>query len=298
MMSMTMPSMPTTFWSGWVILLTISSLAGLAWLVFSIYFSKKNPSEFKSPIWDETLQEGNNPAPMWWFWMILTALVISVIYLMLYPGLGSFSGALKWSQSGRLDKKLVLYAYEHANSNKVIINSSIEELQNNKRYMESANRIFKQNCTACHGVQGQGQAMMFPNIIDDESQWGTSEVALEQTIRHGRQAVMVGWQAVIGEEGVDQVVDYVKDFNSEELTQSASQGKNLYQQFCVACHGQTGEGNQALGAPNLADDVWLYGNTQQQLHHTISIGRNGIMPAFDKRLSDVQIKLLVAWLSR
>jgi len=293
-----MPNMPTEFWSGWIIVLTLGSLAGLAWLVFSIYFSNHNAAEFKSPVWDETLQEGNNPAPMWWFWMILTALVISVIYLMLYPGLGSFSGALKWSQSGRLDKKLVLYAYEHADINKEILQSPISALQENKEFMYSAKRIFMQNCAACHGVQAQGQAKTFPSLIDSDWQWGNSEEALEQTIRHGRQAVMVGWLAVIGEEGVTQVSDYVKNMTATEHSSSATKGIAIYQQFCSACHGVEGEGNSALGAPNLADDIWLYGNSDSQLHQTISIGRNGIMPAFDKRLSDAQIKMLVAWLSR
>ena len=293
-----MANMPTDLWSGWIIVLTLGSLAGLAWLVFSIYFSNRNADEFKSPVWDETLQEGNNPAPMWWFWMILTALVISVIYLMLYPGLGSYSGALKWSQSGRLDKKLVLFAYEHADINKTIIQSPILELQNNKQFMDSANRIFMQNCAACHGVQGQGQAMTFPNLKDDDWQWGNTEAALEQTIRNGRQAVMVGWLAVIGEEGVTQVSDYVKNMTATEHSPSATKGMAIYQQFCFACHGNEGEGNPALGAPNLADDIWLYGNSDSQLYDTISKGRSGMMPAFDKRLSDAQIKMLVAWLSR
>lgn len=293
-----MPSMPSDFWSGWIIILTIGSLAGLVWLVFSVYFSRHNATEFKSPVWDETLQEGNNPAPMWWFWMILAALVFSVIYLMLYPGLGSYSGALKWSQAGRLDKKLVLYAYEHANTSNEILAASISELQNKTNYMESAKRIFNQNCTACHGMQAQGQAMMFPSLVDDDWQWGKSEAALEQTLRQGRNAVMVGWLSIIGEEGVNQTVEYVKNFNNSDLSPEASKGMALYQQFCIACHGASGEGNQALGAPNLADNIWLYGNSDEQLRHSIAVGRNGIMPAFDKRLSDVQIKLLVAWLSR
>jgi cytochrome c oxidase cbb3-type subunit 3 len=293
-----MPSMPTDFWSGWIVVLTLGSLAGLAWLVFSIYFSNHNAAEFKSPIWDETLQEGNNPAPMWWFWMILTALVISVIYLMLYPGLGSYSGALKWTQGGRLDKKLVLYAYEHVDTNNAIIKSPIVELQNDKQFMNSAKRLFTQNCSACHGMQAQGQANTFPSLIDEDWQWGKSEAMLEQTIRHGRQAVMVGWLAVIGEEGVIQVRDYVKNFTATNHSPSAEKGKVIYQQFCFACHGSEGEGNQTLGAPNLVDDIWLYGNSDAQLHTTISKGRSGIMPAFDKRLSDAQIKMLVAWLSR
>ena len=290
--------MPTEFWSGWIIVLTLGSLAGLAWLVFSIYFSNHNAAEFKSPTWDETLQEGNNSPPMWWFWMILTALIISVVYLMLYPGLGSFSGALKWSQSGRLDKKLVLYAYEHADINKKILQSPISELQNNSEYMDSAKRLFMQNCAACHGIHGQGQAMTFPSLIDDDWQWGNTEAELEQTIRHGRQAVMVGWLAVIGEEGVTQVADYVKDMTATAHSPSAEKGMAIYQQFCFACHGQQGEGNPALGAPNLTDDIWLYGDSDTQLHTSIAKGRSGVMPAFDKRLSDAQIKMLVAWLTR
>ena len=97
-----MADMPTDFWAGWIIVLTAVSVLGFCWLVFSIYFSANREEQEESPVWDETLTEGDNPAPMWWFWMTLAALVITVIYLMLYPGLGSFSGALKWSQHGRL----------------------------------------------------------------------------------------------------------------------------------------------------------------------------------------------------
>ncbi|MDW3094661.1 MAG: cytochrome-c oxidase, cbb3-type subunit III [Gammaproteobacteria bacterium] len=293
-----MPDMPTAFWSGWIIVLTIGSVSGLLWLIFTIYYSNSSPKEFKSPVWDENLQEGNNPAPMWWFWMILTALVLSAAYLMLYPGLGSFSGALKWSQSGRLDKKLILYAYEHTDMKKKIAQMSIEELKQNEELMGSAKRVFNQNCIACHGEGGRGQAMRFPNLVDNDWQWGGTIDDIEHSIRHGRIAVMVGWQAVLGDDGVSDVVNYIKDLGSASHNTTAVTGKDLYQQFCVACHGVNGEGNQSLGAPNLSDDIWLYGNTDDQLFHTISVGRSGKMPSFDKRLSDLEVKLLVAWLAR
>ncbi len=299
-MSIKMADMPTDFWSGWIITITIVSLSGLVWLIFSIYFSKKVAEEFKSPVWDETLTEGNNPAPMWWFWMILTALVTTVIYLILYPGLGSFSGALKWSQGGRLDQNLVRYSYQHADTRKNITNTSIVELQQDAKLMGSAKRIFVQNCAACHGPNGQGQAMTFPNLRDNDWQWGGTEEDIEQTLRHGRNAVMVSWQAVLGDEGVSQVADYVKTLASNDAANTAgnTKGMQLFQQFCVACHGNTGEGNPLLGAPRLSDDIWLYGNSDEQLHHSISIGRNGIMPAFDKKLDDAQIRMLVAWLTK
>ena len=197
-----MADMPTTFWSGWVIVITIGSLAGLLWLIFTIYYSNSSAKDFKSPVWDENLREGNNPAPMWWFWMILAALVLSAAYLMLYPGLGSFSGALKWSQSGRLDKKLILYAYEYSDMKANILQMPIAQLQQNNELMSSAERIFKQNCIACHGVNGQGQANTFPNLVDDDWQWGNSAADVEHSIRHGRNAVMVSWQSVLGDQGV------------------------------------------------------------------------------------------------
>jgi cytochrome c oxidase cbb3-type subunit 3 len=293
-----MPDMPTAFWSGWIIVLTIGSLGGLLWLIFSVYYSKKSAQDFNSPVWDENLREGNNPAPMWWFWMILTALVFSVIYLILYPGLGSFGGALKWSQSGRLDKNLILYAYEYSDQKENVLHMPLAELQQNNQLMDSANRLFSQNCAACHGMDAHGQAMAFPNLVDSEWQWGGAAEDIEHSIRHGRKAVMVGWQAVLGDEGVEQVIDYVKEMSAVNSQASGTKGQELYQQFCIGCHGMEGEGNPVLGAPSLADDVWLYGNSDEQLHHSISIGRNGHMPAFENRLSDMEIKLLVAWLSR
>lgn len=293
-----MPDMPTSFWSGWIVVLTLVSLGGLTWLVFSIYFSKSDAKEFESPVWDETLREGNNPAPMWWFWMIFAALIFSAAYLMLYPGLGSYSGVLKWSQSGRYDNNQALHAYQHAHTRQKIVASSFEELWQDEDIMASARRIFSNNCAACHGSDAQGQAMTFPNLVDSDWQWGGSAEAIEYTIRHGRQAVMVGWQNVIGDDGVKQVADFVKTMSSAKNASANAKGNEIFQQFCIACHGPSGEGNPALGAPKLADDIWLYGNSDEQLQHTIAIGRNGVMPAFEKQLSDAQIKMLVAWLTQ
>ena len=290
-----MADMPSTFWSGWIIALTIGSVLGLTWLIFSIYFSKYDAASFKSPVWDETLKEGNNPAPMWWFWMILTALVISVIYLMLYPGLGAFAGMLKWSQNERLDTNLTVYAIHHADLRQKITETPIKELQQDSKLMTAAKRVFDQNCAACHGSNGQGQASTFPSLIDNDWQWGSSETEIEHTLRNGRNALMVGWHNVLGDDGVTQVVEYVKSLSSDTKHEN-SEGEKFFNQLCVACHGPKGEGNPTLGAPNLTDTIWLYGNTDEQLKHTIATGRNGIMPAFNDRLGDAQIRLLVAWL--
>ncbi|MFK7816848.1 MAG: cytochrome-c oxidase, cbb3-type subunit III [Gammaproteobacteria bacterium] len=291
-----MADMPTDFWAGWVIALTSVSLLGLCWLVYSIYFSANREKQEQSPVWDETLSEGDNPAPMWWFWMTLAALVTTVVYLILYPGLGSFSGTLKWSSHGRLDHSFANYENKFLPVRKNILKRPISELQENNAIMESAQRVFVQNCAACHGMEGKGQALAFPNLKDDDWQWGGTEEAITQTLMYGRQAAMIGWLDIIGKEGVQQVKNYVKTLASESNVSAKDEGKQIYQSNCAACHGLLGEGNPALGAPNLSDDIWLYGSSDRALHETLAYGRKGIMPAFGERLDRTQIRMLTAWL--
>jgi cytochrome c oxidase cbb3-type subunit 3 len=292
-----MPDMPTGFWAGWIAVVTLASLVALGWLVFSVYFSPDAEEEAEVPVWDETLEEGSNPAPMWWFWLILAAMVFSVVYLMLYPGLGSFSGALKWSQGGRLTESFTSYNERFGPVRKEIAGASLESLQADETIMASARRIFDRKCGICHGADGAGQVSRFPDLTDDVWQWGGDVALIEETIRNGRQAQMVGWQDVLGEEGVEQVAHFVRSLSDTSEVHDVSRGRELYGQFCIACHGAMGEGNIGLGAPNLTNDVWLYGGTTEDIETTIAFGRFGHMPAFEERLDDTQIRMLLAWLT-
>ncbi len=293
-----MADMPTDFWGGWIAVITVVSLAALCWFVFSIYFSANGQDEGEAQVWDETLGEGSNPAPMWWFWLILSLMVFSVIYLMLYPGLGSYSGALKWSQGGRLDESFASYKQDFGEVRRTIATASLESLQGDEVIMASARRIFDRKCGICHGSDARGQASRFPNLMDEAWQWGGDAAQIEKTIRGGRQAVMVGWQAVLGDDGVKQLALYVRDLGQGGQTQDDDRGATSYKQFCIACHGVSGEGNIMLGAPSLVDDVWLYGGSTEDIEQTIALGRNGFMPAFNDRLDDTQVRMLLAWLTR
>ena len=292
-----MADLPTGFWSGWIAVVTIVSLLGLGWLVFSIYFSRDaQHEESEGPVWDSNLREGSNPAPMWWFWLILALMVFSVIYLMLYPGLGAYQGALKWSQGGRLNESIAQYDAEFGGIRTLVAQAQIETLQADPAIMASAQRVFDRNCAVCHGYDAAGQASYFPDLTDSEWQWGGSEAQIEQSIRSGRTAVMVGWQQVLGADGVTQVVDYVGVIGTAAA--SDHPGQTQYKQFCVACHGVDGSGNAVLGAPSLVDDEWLYGDSREALTHSIAVGRGGVMPAFEERLDDTQVRLLVALLTQ
>lgn len=292
-----MADMPSDFWSGWIVIITLTSLVGLAWAVFSVYFSA-NGDDVESVVWDETLREGSNPAPMWWFWLILALMVVSVVYLMLYPGLGSFSGALRWSQGGRLEQSVGLYTDDFSTIRAGVVATPLEALRDDPMVMASARRVFAQNCAACHGLEAGGQADLFPDLTDDDWQWGGDVAQLEQSIRAGRQAVMPPLLAVLGEEGVVQTAQYVRALASGQAVAEADPGRTLFTTYCFACHGADGTGNVLLGAPNLTDDVWLYGDSEEVLIEGIRNGRNGAMPAFQERLDDAQIRMLVAWLTR
>jgi len=293
-----MADMPNDFWSGWIVLLTLFSFIGLAWVVFSIYFSPQDEvHEGEEPVWDGDIREGNDSPPLWWFWLLLASMVFSVIYLMLYPGLGSFSGAFRWSMGHEFQENKCDFDTQFLSINEEIIASSLETLQNRPEVMKSAGKLFNENCAACHGYGAQGQVSLFPNLRDDEWQWGNTPEQIEASIRHGRKAVMMAWQPVLKDQGVNDVSDYIlTELGSSEET--GHSGRAQYKLFCMVCHGDAGQGNPLIGASNLVNDIWLYGGSTDAVKESISQGRHGEMPACDSRLDDVQIKMLVAWLKR
>ncbi|MEZ5489772.1 MAG: cytochrome-c oxidase, cbb3-type subunit III [Gammaproteobacteria bacterium] len=295
-----MADLPNTFWSGWIAVITTVSLLGLAWLVISIYFPRGRPEiheqEEAEPTWDENLKEGSHAPPLWWFWMIFSAMIFSVVYLMLFPGMGAFKGALNWSQGSRLTESLADYGQEYRPQREAIAASTLPELQNDTALMDTAAKLFSRNCAACHGVDGRGQASLFPNLMDIDWQWGGSPEQIEQSIRAGRNAMMPPWQASLGDEGVAQVASYVQTLAAGGNDEHP--GETQYSAFCVACHGPDGTGNPMLGAPNLTDSTWLYGGSIEAITESLNKGRQGVMPAFADRLDDAQIRLLVAYLAR
>lgn len=294
-----MANLPSDFWGGWIAVITIVSLIGLAWLVYSVYFVNRSDASVAHQVWDETLREGTAAAPLWWFWLIVALLAFTVVYLMLYPGLGSYRGALQWSQGGRLAESTARYDAEFGAVRARIAASDTQELRDDAAVLRSAASIFRLNCAACHGEDAGGQAKTFPNLTDREWQWGGDPAQLEQTITAGRQAVMPGWQAALGDAGVSAVADYVISLSRVEPGRMGlAEGKRLFGLYCVACHGADGGGTAALGAPPLNDGSWLYGGSTLDVRKTIALGRNGVMPPFGARLDPAQIKMLVALLAQ
>jgi cytochrome c oxidase cbb3-type subunit 3 len=162
--------------------------------------------------------------------------------------------------------------------------------------MRAAWHVFNNNCTPCHGPDAHGQASLFPNLTDADWQWGGDEAQLSQTITQGRTAVMPPWQAALGDDGVAKMADYVLALSSGAASADDDTAQKFLM-FCSACHGSSGAGQPALGAPALNDKTWLYGGTPAAVRESIASGRTGTMPAFGTRLDATEIKLLTAWLA-
>ena len=163
-----MADMPSDFWSGWIVVLTIAGTIGLGWLIVGVYFSGDDHDDETTPVWDETLTEGSNPAPMWWFWMIFVSLIFSVVYLMLYPGLGSYQGTLQWSQGGEYEEKADRFEAAFADERARLSAMSLQDLQQHPKAMASARRIFDRtsssSCLRDAGFSGRALRVILARL--------------------------------------------------------------------------------------------------------------------------------------
>jgi cytochrome c oxidase cbb3-type subunit 3 len=293
----------TSGWSLYVIILTVLNIAACVWLLR--WTAKPRSANEKigggvdtGHVWDTDLREYNNPLPRWWLWVFYLSVVFAVIYLILYPGLGSFGGVKGWTQAGQYDAESARAEEKAAEMMAPFAAMSVQELAGNPQAMSTAHNIFQNNCAQCHGSDGGG-ARGFPNLADSNWQWGGDADAIVQTITGGRMAAMPPWGEVLGSEGVEETIAYVQSISGQAAdAEKAAAGKTRFETVCSACHGLDGKGNPLLGAPNLTDDIWLYGGDAATLHDTIMIGRMGQMPAFGEKLGEQRVRLLAAYVMR
>jgi cytochrome c oxidase cbb3-type subunit 3 len=230
------------------------------------------------------IEEYDNPLPSWWYWLFVLSIIYSLAYLAYYPGLGNFAGFGGWTSTGELE-----IAAEKADKRYGPIFAKyrdipLDELAQNVSANKMGRRIFSNNCAVCHGATGEG-SFGFPNLTDDEWIWGSENDAIKTTIMNGRDAVMPAWGPILGDSGVAEVGEYVLQIAGREVDVAlAEKGAVHYQTYCLACHGPEGKGQVIFGAPDLTNEIWLYGNSKARIQHIIRNGRNGQMPAFEFKL--------------
>ena len=297
----------TTFWSWYITLLTVGSLVALFWLIFATRKSEvhKNPTEQTMGHAFDGIEEYDNPLPKWWFMLFLGTLVFSVGYLVLYPGLGNFKGLLPgyedgWTQVNQwqreMDRADELYGPIFAKYAAM----PIEEVAKDERALKMGGRLFASNCSVCHGSDAKG-SYGFPNLADSSWRWGGEPETIKTTIMHGRIGMMPAQGPMIGEDGVRNAAAYVlTELAGRELPEGTdadiAAGQQIFASTCFACHGASGKGTPAMGAPDLTQpSAFIYGSSFAQLQQTIRYGRSGNMPAQGDFLGNDKAHLLAAY---
>ncbi|ODU09225.1 MAG: cytochrome-c oxidase, cbb3-type subunit III [Rubrivivax sp. SCN 71-131] len=283
-------------WSLYIAGVTIAGLVGC--LVLLAIASRRKvmaTDNTTGHVWDEDLRELNNPLPRWWVWLFILTVAFGGVYLAIYPGLGSYAGGLNWTSTGQhqaeMEKARAAMAPLYARFQPM----AAAELAQDAQAMAIGERLFANNCSTCHGADGRG-SKGFPNLTDGDWLYGGSLETIKETITHGRNGVMPPMAQAVGTAAdVRNVAHYVLSLSGSPHNSVAAQlGKDKFV-TCAACHGADGKGNQALGAPNLTDKVWLHGWGEEAVVAAITNGRNNLMPPQASRLSPEQVHVLAAY---
>jgi len=293
-----MADFTSNFWNWFIMIGVAGGIIAMFWLNIWQSERRRSAEEQAKPmghVWDENLQELNNPLPRWWLNLFYITLVFGIVYLVLYPGFGTFAGALGWTEVGQYDREMAAAKKRYDPLYEKYLKEDLRALATNKEALRTGERLFVNNCTSCHGSDARG-AKGFPNLRDSDWLYGGDPETIQATIMNGRQGAMPAWGAALGPEGVLQVAEYVLSLSGRRVNEEAAlAGKEKFKQLCVACHGADGHGNQQLGAPNLTDDIWLYGGSQKSVMESIEKGRNGRMPAHNEFLGEAKSHLLAAY---
>lgn len=286
------------FWNWYVTGITLASIIGVALFLYSQKTRRLAPGQKAEQMahkWDGDLVELNNPLPGWWVNLFWITLFFGVVYLVLFPGLGSFKGVLGWSSWGQYQGE---QNEAHAKYDPVFnqfLGQPIPQVAMNKDARDMGQRLFLTYCSQCHQSDAKG-TKGFPNLTDKDWLYGGDPATIEATISNGRTGAMPAWEPILGAEGVKEVANYVMSLSGKPHDASlAAAGKAKFAANCVACHGADAKGTKAMGAPNLTDSTWLYGGSEASIIETISKGRNGTMPAQLEKLGAAKVHLLAAY---
>jgi cytochrome c oxidase cbb3-type subunit 3 len=284
------------FWGIYISVVTVVSIAACALFLWSQQTRKVSGKVGTTGhVWDEDLAEWNNPLPNWWRWLFYITLVFGLAYLVAFPGLGMWKGALDWSSVGQYDAEQKRAAEVYGPIFAKFAKTDIEQLAQDPAAMAVGQSLYLNYCAACHASDARG-GKGFPNLTDADWLYGADPKVIQETILNGRNGVMPPFGPVLGPEGVKDVANYVLSLSGAPADSvRVARGQEKFAQLCVACHGPEGKGNPALGAPNLTDKIWLYGAGEATVIETITAGRNNRMPAWKDFLGEEKVHVLAAY---
>ena len=264
--------------------------------------------------WDG-IEELNTPLPRWWLLTFYATILFSLAYVVVYPAIPLLAkgteGLWGWSSRGQLAAEMQKADEGRAAFLAALDKTPVEALPSDPKLLRAAieggRAAFKVNCIQCHGSGGAGIVGKYPNLNDDDWLWGGDLKALETTLVHGirqpgdeqtRTSLMpsFGRDGILTPAQISDVASYVRMLGKQEgPSNAATRGAAIYEANCVVCHGASGEGSRAVGAPKLNDAIWLYGGSKAEVVASITNARAGVMPSWNTRLDGATIKMLSAY---
>ena len=285
----------SAFWNWFVAILTIASIVGIVWLLIATARSKAGgEADTTGHVWDEDLTEYNNPLPMWWLGLFLLSVIFGAFYLTFYPGLGVTQGSLGWTSGKEVSADLADANAKLESAFAQFRDKPVDALQRDPHAMDFGRNVFANNCAACHGSDARG-AKGYPNLTDGDWLYGGQPETVLATILKGRQGVMPPLGAALGDQGVNEVANYVLSLSGRKVDEKLAMAGKTRFMLCIACHGPEGKGNPVVGAPNLTDDIWLYGGSLEDVKTSIRNGRSGQMPTWEPIIGEDRARLVAAW---
>ena len=258
--------------------------------------------------WDG-IEELDTPMPRWWVWTFIACVIFAIGYVVVYPAIPmaekATTGTLGWSSRGQLSAEMQAEKGRRAPMLTALSRIPIERLPQDSALMQQAvaggRAAFQVNCVQCHGSGAAGSGG-YPNLNDDDWLWGGDLKAIEYTLVHGirhpgdvatRTSMMPAFDGILSPAEIGQVTGHVLSLTGKAAANPS--GAAIFATNCASCHGQNGKGSRAFGAPNLADAIWLYGGSEQEIRRQILAPRHGVMPAWQGRLDPVTIRMLAAY---
>ncbi|GAD80179.1 c-type cytochrome [Vibrio ezurae] len=287
----------SNFWNLWAVICTIVFFLLMVSIVIK-YWRKNHDADANKALGTfDGIDENDAPPPKLLFISYFVAFCLSIGYLVLYPGLGNWEGLMGWKQSDdKLSSPTTTLDQQFATLN----DTSLASLAQNSDITKSGRILFQTHCAACHRDNGQGQKH-FPNLIDNDWLYGGSDEAILHSIEKGRNGAMAGYNEILNQDEISKLSYFLASINQRHTDVppvKVELGKQLFTQYCSACHGDGSVGNPAIGVPVLSDDIWLHGGSIEEIQHTIKFGLNNVMPAFEKQLTRNEILAIGAMLTQ
>jgi cytochrome c oxidase cbb3-type subunit 3 len=289
------------FWDWYIALITLLGIAGCAILLWSQSTTTVKldadgkPLATTGHVWDEDLTELNTPMPRWWMWLFYLTIVFALVYLALYPGLGSYAGKLGWKSVSEYRDELKKADAEYGPLFARFASQDMKAVAADPQAHAIGERLFLTYCAQCHGSDARGNKG-FPNLADSDWLYGGTPEVIKETIMKGRHGQMPSMAAALGsDKDVENVAHYVRSLSGMAADPvKVAFGKPRFA-ACAACHGGDAHGNPMLGAPNLTDKTWLYGGSADTIMETIRKGRDNTMPAWGDFLGEQKVHVLSAY---